>query len=339
MLSLWCAAYGRASGRSCESCGPSWQESSPTAKKRPPSPPSQQSVRNNNSKIGGPIRTSRTKCRVHNREQELGPFGGPKEDDTNASDLVRALQLLQNIYSPEDFSKYEKVLIPPKAEKAKRREEALLENVHTQERLEKQEMGYCEQINKLGHNLEQQRLMLQEVRTRLQVVRDEVSASRALVADPTEPTGQRLSRRPFRQPAIHRLLEMRLIGALFVVFSRRKWTSNLKTCRLNKRMKTWVREVNGSLFQGQEAERFGGHDKAWLRRKGRKGSPNHFPSSWRQSAWKKMKKFQAWMLRVRLGRCRKGSSKKLQTMRHWSQCGSCSTERKKKTKKKVRYQQ
>ena len=103
--------------------------------------------------------------------------------------MARALQRLQNILSQEDFSKYEKVLTPPKAEKAKRREEALLEKVQAQERLEKQEIGHCEQNYKLEHNLEQQKSMLQEVRTRLQVVRDEVSAFMALVADPTELTG------------------------------------------------------------------------------------------------------------------------------------------------------
>ena len=67
-----------------------------------------------------------------------------KTEDTGTSDLSRALQLLQSVLSPEDFSKYEKVLSRPKAEKAKRRDEALFEKVQTQERLEKQETGHCE---------------------------------------------------------------------------------------------------------------------------------------------------------------------------------------------------
>ena len=81
------------------------------------------------------------------------------------------------------------MLSPPNAEKTKRREEALLEKVQTLERFEKQEMGHVEQISKPEHNLEQQKLMLQDVRLRLATVRDEVSALRALVADPSEPVG------------------------------------------------------------------------------------------------------------------------------------------------------
>ena len=61
--------------------------------------------------------------------------------------------------------------------------------MQTQERLEKHETGHVEQISKLEHNLEQQKLMLQEVRSRLGTVREEVSALRALVADPSEPSG------------------------------------------------------------------------------------------------------------------------------------------------------
>ena len=53
----------------------------------------------------------------------------------------------------EDFSKCEKVLVPPKAEKAKRREETLLEKVQTQVRLERQEMGHVEQISRHEHDL------------------------------------------------------------------------------------------------------------------------------------------------------------------------------------------
>ena len=134
---------------------------------------------------------------LNKQNKQPGPLGGgvgsfspgKTEDAAGNTDLVRASQLLQNILTPEDFSKYEKVLTPPKAEKAKRREEALLEKVQTQERLEKQETGHVEHISKLEHNLEQQKLMLQEVRSRLGTVREEVSALRALVADPSEPNG------------------------------------------------------------------------------------------------------------------------------------------------------
>ena len=136
---------------------------------------------------------------------------GKVEDIGNACDLIRALRLLQKILSPEDFEKYEKVLIPPKAEKAKRREEALLEMVKTQERLEKQEMGHVEQISKLEHNLEQQKLMLQEVRSRLGTVREDVAALRALVTDPSEPNGNEVQ--PPLPPPLHPPPVIEEIGA------------------------------------------------------------------------------------------------------------------------------
>ena len=130
----------------------------------------------------------------------VGSFNAGRVDDGGGnSDLI--LQLLQSILSPEDFSKYEKVLSPPKAEKTKRREEALLEKVQTQERLEKQEMGHVEQISKHEYNLEQERKMLQEVRSTLATVRDEVVALRALVADPTEPSGHEIQ--PPLPPPLH----------------------------------------------------------------------------------------------------------------------------------------
>ena len=43
----------------------------------------------------------------------VGPFNAPESDDA-AAEMVRALQLLQSVMSAEDFSKYEKVLAPPK---------------------------------------------------------------------------------------------------------------------------------------------------------------------------------------------------------------------------------
>ena len=132
----------------------------------------------------------------------VGPFNASKTEDAGGnSDLIRALQLLQSILSPEDFSKYEKVLAPPKAEKAKRREEALLEKVQTQERLERQEMGHVEQISRHEHDLEQQRKMLQEVRSRLATVREKVAALRVLVADPSELVGNEVQ--PPLPPPLH----------------------------------------------------------------------------------------------------------------------------------------
>ena len=53
----------------------------------------------------------------------------------------------------------------------------------------KQEAGHVEQIAKLEADAEKQRAMLQSVREQLEAVNDEVCALRALVADPSVPTG------------------------------------------------------------------------------------------------------------------------------------------------------
>ena len=105
-------------------------------------------------------------------------------------DLLRALKLLQTVMSAEDFSKYEKMVVPPsKEERTKEREQLLWEKVQFQNRLRKQEAGHVQQIAKLEADATKQRTMLQGVRGQLEAVNDEVCVMRALVADPSLPTG------------------------------------------------------------------------------------------------------------------------------------------------------
>ena len=116
----------------------------------------------------------------------------PKDADSAASpgDLLGALKLLQTVMSEEDFSKYEKLVDPPpKGERTKEREQLLWEKVQSQNRLRKQETGHVEQIAKLEADVAKQRAVLQSVREQLEAVNDEVCALRALVADPSVPTG------------------------------------------------------------------------------------------------------------------------------------------------------
>ena len=103
-------------------------------------------------------------------------------------DLVKALQLLQSVLTPEDFSKYENKLVPPKQqERVKLRELELLEAVERQANYEKQEQKHLEMIAKHEHNLAQQKAMLESVRSQLAEVRDTVGALRALVSETKEP--------------------------------------------------------------------------------------------------------------------------------------------------------
>ena len=105
-----------------------------------------------------------------------------------SEDLVKALQLLQSVLTPEDFSKYEKKLVPPKQqERVKFRERELLEAVERQANYEKQEQKHLEMIAKHEHNLTQQKAMLESVRTQLAEVWDTVGALRALVSETKEP--------------------------------------------------------------------------------------------------------------------------------------------------------
>ena len=103
-----------------------------------------------------------------------------------SEELVKALQLLQSVLTPEDFSKYEKKLVPPKQqERVKLRERELLEADERQANYEKQEQQHLEMIAKHEHN--QQKAMLESVRTQLAEVRDTVGALRALVSETREP--------------------------------------------------------------------------------------------------------------------------------------------------------
>ena len=106
----------------------------------------------------------------------VGPSpSGPKEGTVPNEDMIRALQLLQGLTSTEDFSKYEKMVSPPKKEeKVKDREQLLWEKVQSQNKLLKVEAEKVEQIAKLEHHVAQQQSMLQDVRSELEVVRHEV---------------------------------------------------------------------------------------------------------------------------------------------------------------------
>ena len=102
--------------------------------------------------------------------------------------LKRHLRL-QSVLTPEDFSKYEKKLVPPKQqERVELRERELLEAVERQANYEKQEQKHLEITAKHEHNLAQQKAMLESVRTQLAEVRDTVGALRALVSETWEPT-------------------------------------------------------------------------------------------------------------------------------------------------------
>ena len=85
-----------------------------------------------------------------------------------SEELVKALQLLQSVLSPEDFSNYEVKLVPPKQqERVKLRERELLEAVERQANYEKQEQKHLEMVAKHEHNLAQQKAMLESVRAQL----------------------------------------------------------------------------------------------------------------------------------------------------------------------------
>ena len=120
-----------------------------------------------------------------------GPPGagvGTPPRDVDSAALPGDL-LLQTVMSEEDFSKYEKLVAPPEEERTKEREQLLWEKVQSQNRLRKQETGHVQQIAKLEADVAKQRAMLQSVREQLEAVNDEVCALRALVADPSVPTG------------------------------------------------------------------------------------------------------------------------------------------------------
>ena len=118
--------------------------------------------------------------------------GSPPAPETPPSppseELVKAFQLLQSVLTPEDFSKYEKKLVPPKQqEHVKLRERELLEAVEREANYEKQEQKHLELSAKHEHNLAKQRAMLESVRTQVAEVRDTVGVVRALVSETREP--------------------------------------------------------------------------------------------------------------------------------------------------------
>ena len=119
----------------------------------------------------------------------VGSLPAPESPPSPPSEeLVKALQLLQGVLTPEDFSKYEKKLMPPKQqERVKLRERELLEAVERKANYEKQEQKHLEMIEKHEHILAQQKRMLESVRSQLAELRDTVGALRALVSETKEP--------------------------------------------------------------------------------------------------------------------------------------------------------
>ena len=119
------------------------------------------------------------------------PSTTPHNVSKPSEELLKALKLLQSVTTKEDFSKYEKMVMPPppkREERVKLREEELLEKCKKEESLKKQEQMHEEQV-KHQHNLEQQKLMLHDVQLRLASMSLEVKALRALVAGTKEPEG------------------------------------------------------------------------------------------------------------------------------------------------------
>ena len=137
--------------------------------------------------------------------------GTPPKDADSAvlpGDLFGALKLLQTVMSEEDFSKYEKMVVPPsREERTKEREQLLWEKVQSPKRLRKLLAGHVEQIAKREANATKQRTVLQAVREQLEAVNDEVCALRALVADPSSPPGPPLEA-PLPAPRVTQDQEM-----------------------------------------------------------------------------------------------------------------------------------
>ena len=105
-------------------------------------------------------------------------------------DMLKVLKLLQSVMTEDDFSKYEKMVLPPppkKDERKKLREEELWRQCQKEENLKKQVQMHLEQVKKHEHNLKQQKMMLQDVHMRLESVSLKVKALRALVAETKEP--------------------------------------------------------------------------------------------------------------------------------------------------------
>ena len=95
------------------------------------------------------------------------PLPTPPAVTQSSEDKVKALKLLQNVMTKEDFSKYENMFLPPppkKEEKKKLREEELWRKCKKEESLKKKQVQMqLEQVKKHEHILEQQKMMLADV--------------------------------------------------------------------------------------------------------------------------------------------------------------------------------
>ena len=114
--------------------------------------------------------------------------------------------------------------------------------MQSQGRLQKQEAGHVEQLAKLEQQITQHQKMLQDVRSKLEVVNDEVCALRVLVADPSVLSVPRpsLLRSTLRIP----LLLMWICLILFTRTRKRPMTRAWKLV-VNLRM-------SGGLFAGPD---------------------------------------------------------------------------------------
>ena len=80
-------------------------------------------------------------------------------------------------------------LLAKKEEKKKLREEELWRQCQNEENLKKQVQVHLEQVKKHEHSLEQEKMMLADLQSRLESVSLEVKALRALVAETKEQEG------------------------------------------------------------------------------------------------------------------------------------------------------
>ena len=97
-----------------------------------------------------------------------------------------ALSLLQSIMSPDDFAKYQGMVAPRQKQK-KLREQELADRVKNSKRLQSQEASHRSQIATLELRVQRHKDMLPEVFAQIQMVSDQVSYLRALVAKDEDP--------------------------------------------------------------------------------------------------------------------------------------------------------
>ena len=93
----------------------------------------------------------------------MGPIstGANVTKKDEVGDLARALSLLQKIVTPEDFVKYQVMVAPKPKQNKKTREQELADKVKSLEKLRSQEASHKGQIDKLEHDLQRHRYMLQ----------------------------------------------------------------------------------------------------------------------------------------------------------------------------------